>query len=170
MQCCDWTAFHSEAAAVERDVKAGKRSAGPFGFQVVSQSPESLYLCSRTYAADKYPPRSALWSGERYANPKIRLGYLAGEFRTHATSILMAGLFECHDRKRFELYAFDSVTTRESDAPARRKIVRFADRYFRMSDLDAAGSFAIAASTSATSTDIAACRGPGSSPQACQCR
>ena len=139
MQCCDWTAFHSEAAAVERDVKAGRRSAAPFGFQAVSQSPESLYLCSKTYAADKYPSRSPLWSGERYANRRIRLGYLAGEFRTHATSILMAGLFECHDRNRFELFAFDNGF--DDASPMRRRVEKSFDSFIdisRLSDLDAA--------------------------------
>jgi predicted O-linked N-acetylglucosamine transferase (SPINDLY family) len=139
MQCCDWTAFRTEAAAVEREVKAGKRSAGPFGFQAVSQFPESLYLCSKTYAADKYPPRSPLWSGERYANPKIRLGYLAGEFRTHATSILMAGLFEGHDRNRFELFAFDNGF--DDGTPMRRRVEKAFGSFIdisRLSDLEAA--------------------------------
>ncbi len=140
MQCCDWTEFHSEAAAVELDVNAGKRSAGPFGFQAVSGSPQSLYLCSKTYAADKYPPsRSPLWNGERYANQRIRLGYLAGEFRTHATSMLMAGLFERHDRNRFELFAFDNGF--DDGTPMRRRVEKSFDSFVdisRASDLDAA--------------------------------
>jgi predicted O-linked N-acetylglucosamine transferase (SPINDLY family) len=44
----------------------------------------------------------------RLPRPKIRIGYLAGELREHATSILMTGVFECHDRERFEVYAFDN--------------------------------------------------------------
>jgi predicted O-linked N-acetylglucosamine transferase (SPINDLY family) len=139
MQCCDWTTFREDAAAVERDVTAGKRSAGPFGFQAVSQSPESLYLCSRAYAADKYPPQSPLCRSERHANPKIRLGYLAGEFRTHATSMLMAGLFELHDRTRFELFAFDNGF--DDGTPLRRRVETAFDSFIdisRASDLDVA--------------------------------
>ena len=39
---------------------------------------------------------------------KIRLGYLSGEFREQATAILMAGLYERHDRDRFEVIAMDN--------------------------------------------------------------
>jgi predicted O-linked N-acetylglucosamine transferase (SPINDLY family) len=43
--------------------------------------------------------------GERYEHSKIRIAYLSGDFHEHATSYLMAGLFERHDRARFETYA-----------------------------------------------------------------
>ena len=45
------------------------------------------------------PPRSA--SG------RIRIGYLSSDFRNHATMHLMAGVFEHHDRERFEVFAYD---------------------------------------------------------------
>ena len=39
---------------------------------------------ARIYVADKFPRSQApLWRGERYNNPKIRVGYLSGEFRHH---------------------------------------------------------------------------------------
>lgn len=139
MQCCDWATFRSDAAAVERDVGAGKRAVTPFAFQAMSRSPENLRLCSKTYAADRYPPQSPLWTGERYDNPRIRLGYLCGEFRTHATSMLMAGLFESHDRNRFELFAFDNGF--DDGSPMRRRVKESFDSFIdisRASDLDAA--------------------------------
>jgi predicted O-linked N-acetylglucosamine transferase (SPINDLY family) len=36
---------------------------------------------------------------------KIRLAYLSADFHTHATAFLMAGVFERHDRDRFETFA-----------------------------------------------------------------
>lgn len=38
---------------------------------------------------------------------RIRVGYLSCDFRNHATMHLMAGLFESHDRERFEVFAYD---------------------------------------------------------------
>ena len=140
MQCCDWATLPSEAAAVERAVSEGRRSAAPFGFQAVSQSPSCLHLCSRTYAAHKYPQsKSPLWRGERYANRRIRLAYLSGEFRTHATSILMAGLFEVHDRNRFELFAFDNGF--DDASPLRKRVEKSFESFTDIShssDLNAA--------------------------------
>ena len=37
---------------------------------------------------------------------KIRIGYFSADFHNHATMHLMAELFECHDKKKFELIAF----------------------------------------------------------------
>ena len=38
---------------------------------------------------------------------RIRVGYLSCDFRNHATMHLLAGLLECHDRSRFEVFAYD---------------------------------------------------------------
>lgn len=37
---------------------------------------------------------------------KIKLGYLSGDYCTHPIARLMAGIFEHHDRARFETYAY----------------------------------------------------------------
>ena len=109
MLCCDWAGFEQLAAQVRDDVRAGRKSAEPFGWQGVSDSPADLRRCAETFAAAHFPPAATpLWRGEGYAHDRIRLGYLSGEFRQQATSILMAGLFEAHDRDRFELVAFDN--------------------------------------------------------------
>jgi predicted O-linked N-acetylglucosamine transferase (SPINDLY family) len=38
--------------------------------------------------------------------PKLRLGYLSGDFQEHATALLLVEMFEAHDRERFEIYAY----------------------------------------------------------------
>ena len=53
---------------------------------------------------------------------KIRIGYVSGEFRQQATAILMAGLYERHDRDKFEIIALDSGGNDQSamrDAPGK---------------------------------------------------
>lgn len=45
----------------------------------------------------KYPSRK---------RDKIRLGYFSNDFNSQATAHLIAGLFEQHDRDRFEVYAY----------------------------------------------------------------
>jgi protein O-GlcNAc transferase len=46
-------------------------------------------------------------SAVRPAAQRMRVGYLSSDFRNHATMHLMAGLFECHNRTRFEIFAYD---------------------------------------------------------------
>ncbi len=57
------------------------------------------------------------------ADGRIRLGYFSADFHNHATMLLMAGLFEQHDRTRFEVHCFsygaevsDMMRTRLTDA------------------------------------------------------
>ena len=48
---------------------------------------------------------------------RIRLGYLSGDFHAHATCVLMAEVFEHHDKNRFEVFAY-------SHGPDERSIMR----------------------------------------------
>ncbi|MBR0839390.1 hypothetical protein JQ607_04205 [Bradyrhizobium liaoningense] len=61
----------------------------------------------------------------------IRIGYLSADFRSHPVSYLAAGLFEAHDRTRFETHGFSIGPTEDSDLPLRleRSFVRFTDLY-----------------------------------------
>ena len=54
MFCCDWDQIAQNKSDLENAVRAG-RSVAPFTFVVVSESPEQQLVCSRTYAAKKYP-------------------------------------------------------------------------------------------------------------------
>ena len=42
----------------------------------------------------------------RLRGEKIRSGYFSADYRVHPVTTLIAELFECHDRQRFELIAF----------------------------------------------------------------
>ena len=109
MLCCDWRQFDTLAESIRRDVRAGRKSAEPFGYQAVSGSEQDLRRCAEIYTGDKFPAaETPMWAGERYDNPRIRIGYLSGEFRQQATAVLITELFELHDKSRFELFAFDN--------------------------------------------------------------
>ncbi len=109
MLSCDWKGIDELVAEIDSDIALGKRSAEPFGYQAIAHSAQNYKRCAEIYAADKAPrSQTPLWRGERYSNSKIRIGYLSGEFRKHVVSFLMTGLFELHDKNRFELFAIDS--------------------------------------------------------------
>ena len=111
MLCCDWHDLQPRIDALRADLAQGRLVADPFGFQAVSTSEAELRTCAERYAAATFPQMAALAPQAVPAPPpgrRIRIGYLCGEFRAQATSVLMAGLFERHDRERFELFAFDS--------------------------------------------------------------
>ena len=46
-----------------------------------------------------------MWAGNVYSHDRIRVAYLSADFREHPVAYLMAGLFEHHDKSRFETTA-----------------------------------------------------------------
>lgn len=85
-------------------------------------------MCAQTYTADRFPPTPApLWAGEIYRHERIRVAYLSADFHEHATTHLMAGLFEHHDRERFEITAVSFGPDRQ-DA-MRQRVAAACDRF-----------------------------------------
>jgi predicted O-linked N-acetylglucosamine transferase (SPINDLY family) len=143
MFCGDWDRFEFLADAVKWDVESGQKAAEPFVYQAISSSAEDLQRCAETFAAACYPRASSqVWAGERYDHGKIRIGYVSGEFRYQATSILIAELFERHDKDRFAVYAFDNGW--DDGSSLRARINRACDEVVDVSGLsDLAAATAI---------------------------
>ncbi|MGH8662582.1 MAG: tetratricopeptide repeat protein [Burkholderiales bacterium] len=117
---CDWYSYEETTDSIVGKVRAGKRAATPFHFLSLSDSAADQLQCSRIFAADKYPAASQpLWRGERYRHDRIRLAYLSADFRAHATSFLLAGMFEHHDRSRFETIAVSFGADDQSEMQTR---------------------------------------------------
>lgn len=129
MRCCDWKDLDSLVAAISDGVRDGKKAVEPYSYVGVASSPELFYRCTRIHAMERFPETaSPLAHARERTHEKIRLGYVCGEFRQHATSILIVELMEKHDPSQFELYAFDNgwddnSTIRRRLAGAFREIV-----------------------------------------------
>ena len=108
MLACDWRGLDELVSAIVADVREGRPSAEPFGLLPIVDSADDLMRCARIFSQTRYPAAPAVWRGERYVHDRIRIGYVSGEFRQQATSMLMAELFERHDKRRFALHAFDN--------------------------------------------------------------
>ena len=105
MQICDWRNFNEERAHFISSVQSGVVSQ-PFVLLSVSDSAglqrECAEVLSRTQYAASVQPRA--WR-RRTDHERIRVAYLSGDFGQHALTTLLAGVFEEHDRTRFETYA-----------------------------------------------------------------
>jgi predicted O-linked N-acetylglucosamine transferase (SPINDLY family) len=102
--CCDWRNLDTDIAEVSSRLRAGARVIQPFGNLAISHDPADQLLCARLWTA-RQEPQPPLWRGERYGHDKIRVAYVSGDFCVHPVSLLMAGVFEHHDKSRFETTA-----------------------------------------------------------------
>jgi predicted O-linked N-acetylglucosamine transferase (SPINDLY family) len=104
---CDWRDLGKLIAEAERQIDRGVLVAGPFSMLGITDCPArqrqaaELYLRRLHSVATRLPPIPSDRGTE-----KIRIGYFSGDFHNHPVSFLTAGLFETHDRSRFELTAF----------------------------------------------------------------
>jgi protein O-GlcNAc transferase len=107
MQICDWRGIDSQLEGLADEIEKGEAASPPFNFLALSSSARLQRKCAENWGRRNCPANSALPPPQRIdERPKIRIGYFSADFREHATLYLMAGLFELHDRSRFELTAF----------------------------------------------------------------
>jgi predicted O-linked N-acetylglucosamine transferase (SPINDLY family) len=102
--CCDWTDFQHNQRKVMNAVNAGQEGYRPLSFLAVSDSGQAQKQCAFTFGKKNYPPAKQTQQ-KNYQHSKIRIAYISADLREHAVSILMAELFELHDKNRFEIFA-----------------------------------------------------------------
>jgi protein O-GlcNAc transferase len=104
--CCDWGDYNSQFDRIVSGIHENKRVITPFSFTAVSDCAKTQFQCANIYADDKCSnSNKPMWSDVNYQHDKIRVAYLSADFYEHATVHLMMGLFEAHDKSRFETNA-----------------------------------------------------------------
>ena len=107
LRLSDWSDFDLHCTRIRAGLASGKQVTPPFPVFAFEDSTEAQCTAARLWAQAWFPPDDSLGPVENHAPDKrIRIGYFSADFHEHATMYLMAGLFELHDRERFELYAF----------------------------------------------------------------
>jgi protein O-GlcNAc transferase len=122
LYCCDWRDYVHAAETIKKEVAAGRRAITPFKFLAVSDSSSDQLRCARIYCDHKFPTRKQ-WrvNSAGYRHDRIRVAYLSADFRNHAVAHLMMGLFENHDKSRFETIAVSYGPDSEDETRKRLK-------------------------------------------------
>jgi protein O-GlcNAc transferase len=140
LNSADWQGLDELRNDVLARLKRGGEAITPIHCAAVSASPEEMLASARIWADGKYPAaETPLWRGERYTHSRIRVAYLSADFHSHATAALMAGVFERHDRRSFEIHAISYG--RDDASPMRRRLVSAFENFHDVraaSDMDTA--------------------------------
>jgi len=114
----DWTNLEQALAALVAAVRAGNLAVSPFEFFGMSTSAADQLTCAKRLMAEQASlPRA--WQGEIYSHDRIRLAYLSADLHTHPVAQLMAGVFERHNKSRFEITALSCGPDDGSDLRGR---------------------------------------------------
>jgi len=106
LNLCDWPLVAELAPEMKSRTEEGRPCADPLVLVGYHDDPALHLRAAENYLRERMPqqprplPGRAMSSGGR-----IRIAYLSADFRTHPVASLIAGLFEHHDRSRFEVSA-----------------------------------------------------------------
>jgi protein O-GlcNAc transferase len=128
MQSCNWRGLDADIWNISMALAAGKRVVSPFNLKALSDSPSEHLRVAQIWATHEAPPVPGLHRQTRHdAHDHIRLAYVSGDFNNTAVATLMAGVFEHHDRTKFETIA---VSFGPADrTPARHRLERAFERF-----------------------------------------
>jgi protein O-GlcNAc transferase len=125
--CCDWQSFEVLRALVDDGVRDRRATVAPGHLLSLSNSPEQQLQAARIWVEDVYAGPPVRRPPRRYGHAKIRLAYVSANFHEHAMPMLLAGLFEQHNRALFETTA---ISFGPDDGSAmRQRLTKAFDRF-----------------------------------------
>lgn len=104
---CDWNSCDKNKTELENRIKEREKVSQPLIVLALTDYPAIQQLASEIYVQFNSSSQNIINPlAKRPRSKKIRIGYYSADFHHHATSYLMAGLFESHDKSKFEIIAF----------------------------------------------------------------
>ncbi len=113
MLLCDWHNFHSDFEIIEKKLTQNSSNSSSMPFELVTfpSTDAQQQLCAERYIQDEYfefipdrPIDRAAAAKSISAHKKIKIAYISSDFRLHPVGLLTVGLFEAHNRNRFDVY------------------------------------------------------------------
>jgi len=107
MRKCDWQDYSKNVLELSRRIQSNEKVSPSFPVLALHIPLPAQRKAAEIWVADKHPQNLSLGTIPNIAiQQKIRIGYYSAEFRLHPVSLLTVGLFEQHDKSKFELIAF----------------------------------------------------------------
>jgi predicted O-linked N-acetylglucosamine transferase (SPINDLY family) len=107
MHICDWQEFDSSMFQLGIKILNNLKATPCLPVLALPIALEEQRKVAEIWCSSKYPNNPSLGSIPKLSRQsKIRIGYFSADFHNHATTYLMAELFERHDKDKFELIAF----------------------------------------------------------------
>jgi protein O-GlcNAc transferase len=108
LQLVEWSDLAPAVTAAVARIEQGKRTTSPFPVLALVDSLSVQREAAETWVRERYPRSRVLPPLEKAArrHDKIRVGYFSADYQEHPVAFLTAGMFERHDRSRFEVNAF----------------------------------------------------------------
>ncbi|MDG4550141.1 MAG: tetratricopeptide repeat protein [Candidatus Contendobacter sp.] len=133
LQICDWNGMEFEYIELENKILRGENATSPFPLLGIKDSLALQKKSTELFIQHNYPVNHTLGLISKHPpKEKIRIGYFSADFGEHPVSYLTAGLYEMHDRARFEITAFSFGY--HADGETRKRLVLAFDQFLDVRD------------------------------------
>jgi predicted O-linked N-acetylglucosamine transferase (SPINDLY family) len=108
MEICDWSSYQADKEIIKAGILQENLICQPLTFIGLFDNPLLEFQCSKVYSQNKFPEFNKKYIGahKKSAEEKIKIGYYSSDFYNHATSYLIVGLIENHNKDQFEIHGF----------------------------------------------------------------
>jgi predicted O-linked N-acetylglucosamine transferase (SPINDLY family) len=134
MKICDWVDIENQVSDLRVKIKQKRKATTVLTLLALEDEPIYHRLAAETWVDGTNPENHLLGTiDKKPKEPRIRIGYYSSEFHNHATTYLIAGLFEHHEKSKFELIAFSFGPVRNDEM--RKRVVAAFDQFLDVADL-----------------------------------
>jgi len=121
---CDWPIYQPLPGISRHQMLM---ATSPLAMLAYSADPVQQLLTAHAFVGRTYSfNEEKLSQGRVYQHERKRIGYVSGDLCVHAVGLLLAELFEGHDRSKYDIYAYDFSV--EDGTPHRQRLKQSIDQ------------------------------------------
>ena len=136
---CLWPVYAALPGVTEQ---AMRDATSALAMLSVSDDPPAQLAAARRFVEKKVSTGFApLAAPKAYGHQRLRIAYLSSDFCLHPVSMLMAELFELHDRAQFEVFGY--CWSPDDGSAMRQRIITAMDQFHRIHTLSDAAAAAL---------------------------
>ncbi len=124
---CDWSGYDDLVRHTKEIIDRNAGIVLPLGALAIDTTPEQQLRSAQLFyrSAVCAAPAEMLSHLRPAGDGRLRIAYFSADFHEHATAYLAAELFELHDRRRFQVYAYSYG--QDDGSPMRARLTRAFD-------------------------------------------
>jgi protein O-GlcNAc transferase len=131
LNVCEWTDLQVDTVQLLTHLRSGKKVIPPFALLPLQSTVADQLQCAKRFVQD-YPSFPSMSAGDVYSHDRIRIAYLSADFREHPVAYLTTGLFETHDKARFETTGISLLPT--PDRPMGRRLENAFENFLQVKE------------------------------------
>jgi len=118
MRLCRWKNFELDLYQLIKDIHNNKKSTTSFPLLSLSDSSYLHRRCSEILINSGFPKLQESPTFSKNSLNRIRIAYFSADFNFHPVSILTIGLFQNHDKSKFEIFGFNLNSSKNDEMSA----------------------------------------------------